>query len=54
MEMLQLHSTALEAVEFFHGPFEVVDDTTADPIPGEASRPLMERVVRFCANTRHT
>jgi fructoselysine 6-phosphate deglycase len=50
MEMLLLHSTALEAAEFFHGPFEVVDQGTPlllllgeDP-----SRPLMERVVRFC------
>ncbi len=50
MEMQWMHSTALEAAEFFHGPFEIVDHT----IPlvlllGEdPSRPLMERVVRFC------
>lgn len=50
MEMQWMHSTALEAAEFFHGPFEIVDQN----IPlvlllGEdPSRPLMERVVRFC------
>jgi len=51
MEMLRLHSTALEAAEFFHGPFEVVDENTRlILILGEdPSRPLMERVVRFCA-----
>ncbi|WP_018150939.1 SIS domain-containing protein [Leeia oryzae] len=45
-----MHSHALEAAEFFHGPFEIVDHTTPlilflgeDP-----SRPQMERVVRFC------
>jgi fructoselysine 6-phosphate deglycase len=50
MEMLWLHSYPIEAAEFFHGPFEIVDGTTPlilllgeDP-----SRPLMERVVRFC------
>ena len=50
MEMLRLHSTALEAAEFFHGPFEAVDETTPlILIVGEdPSRPLMERVVRFC------
>ena len=50
MEMLRLHSTPLEAAEFFHGPFEVVDETTRLVlILGEdPSRPLMERVVRFC------
>ena len=56
MEMLRLHSTALEAAEFFHGPFEVVDDKTRlILILGEdPSRPLMERVARFCAkNAKH-
>ena len=50
MEMLWLHSYPIEAAEFFHGPFEIVDNATPlilllgeDP-----SRPLMERVVRFC------
>jgi fructoselysine 6-phosphate deglycase len=50
MEMLRLHSTPLEAAEFFHGPFEVVDrETPLVLLLGEdPSRPLMERVVRFC------
>lgn len=54
MEMLWLHSTTIDAAEFFHGPFEIVDAS----IPlvlllGEdPSRPLMERVVRFCR--KHT
>lgn len=50
MEMQWLHSVPLEAAEFFHGPFEIVDQNT--PIfllKGEdASRPLMERAERFC------
>lgn len=54
MEMLWLHSTPLEAAEFFHGPFEVVDEhTKLILLLGEdSSRPLMERVVRFCK--KHT
>jgi fructoselysine 6-phosphate deglycase len=49
MEMLGLHSYPIEAAEFFHGPFEIVDETTPlILIVGEdPSRPLMERVVRF-------
>ena len=50
MEMQWMHSTALEAAEFFHGPFEIVDQNlplvllkNEDP-----SRPLMDRVERFC------
>lgn len=50
MEMQWMHSMPIEAAEFFHGPFEVVDETTPlilylgeDP-----ARPLAERVVRFC------
>ena len=39
-----------EAAEFFHGPFEVLDQNT--PVflfKGEdASRPIVERVERFC------
>jgi fructoselysine 6-phosphate deglycase len=51
MEMLWLHSYPIEAAEFFHGPFEIVDrDTPLVLITGEdPSRPLMERVQRFCA-----
>jgi fructoselysine 6-phosphate deglycase len=50
MEMLWLHSYPIEAAEFFHGPFEIVDETTPlILIVGEdPSRPLMERVMRFC------
>lgn len=50
MEMQWMHSYPIEAAEFFHGPFEVIDETI--PIMlylGEdPSRPLMERVVKFC------
>ena len=54
MEMLWLHSYPIEAAEFFHGPFEIVDrNTPLMLILGEdPSRPLMERVVRFCK--KHT
>ena len=50
MEMLWLHSVPLEAAEFFHGPFEIVDQNTPLVLmKGEdQSRPLMERVERFC------
>lgn len=50
MEMQWIHGYPIEAAEFFHGPFEIVDQTTPlilllgeDP-----SRPEAERVVRFC------
>ncbi|MFI4994269.1 MAG: SIS domain-containing protein [Hyphomicrobiales bacterium] len=50
MEMQWMHSVALEAAEFFHGPFEIVDQNTPLVlIKGEdPSRPLMDRVERFC------
>lgn len=50
MEMLWLHSYPIEAAEFFHGPFEILDEKTPFIlIVGEdPSRPLMERVMRFC------
>ena len=50
MEMLRLHSYPIEAAEFFHGPFEIVDDTTPLVLllGEDPSRPLMERVVKFC------
>jgi fructoselysine 6-phosphate deglycase len=50
MEMLWLHSYPIEAAEFFHGPFEILDDNTPFIlIVGEdPSRPLMERVMAFC------
>lgn len=50
LEMQWLHCQPVVAAEFFHGPFEVVDESTPlilflgeDP-----SRPEAERVVRFC------
>jgi fructoselysine 6-phosphate deglycase len=48
--MQWMHSVALEAAEFFHGPFEIVDQTVPLVLmKGEdPSRPLMERVERFC------
>jgi fructoselysine 6-phosphate deglycase len=50
MEMQWIHTFPAEAAEWFHGPFEIIDQNT--PIflfMGEDdSRPLMERVVRFC------
>jgi fructoselysine 6-phosphate deglycase len=50
MEMQWMHSYPIEAAEFFHGPFEIVDQNTPMVLMlGEdPSRPLMERVVRFC------
>lgn len=50
MEMLWLHSYPIEAAEFFHGPFEIVDkQTPLILLLGEdPTRPLMERVKRFC------
>jgi fructoselysine 6-phosphate deglycase len=50
MEMQWMHAHPLLAAEFFHGPFEVVDETTPlILLVGEdPSRPEAERVVRFC------
>lgn len=50
MEMLWLHSYPIEAAEFFHGPFEIVDkNTPLILLLGEdPTRPLMERVKTFC------
>jgi fructoselysine 6-phosphate deglycase len=50
MEMLWLHSYPVEGAEFFHGPFEIVDrQVPLILIKGEdPSRPLMDRVQRFC------
>lgn len=50
MEMLWLHAYPVEAAEFFHGPFEIVERRSPlILILGEdPSRPLMERAVRFC------
>jgi len=50
MEMQWMHSFPFEAAEFFHGPFEIVDENTplVLMLGEDASRPLMERVVKFC------
>ena len=50
MEMQWMHSYPIEAAEFFHGPFEIVDQNTllVLMLGEDPSRPLMERVLRFC------
>ena len=49
MEMQWMHAHALQAAEFFHGPFEVVDETTPLLllIGEDPSRPIAERVLEF-------
>ncbi|MEN6298510.1 MAG: SIS domain-containing protein [Anaerolineaceae bacterium] len=50
MEMQWMHTFTGEAAEFFHGPFEVVlPDVPVIVFVGEdESRPIAERVIRFC------
>lgn len=50
MEMLWLHAYPIDAAEFFHGPFEILErDTPVVLILGEdPSRALTERVRQFC------
>jgi fructoselysine 6-phosphate deglycase len=50
MEMQWMHVYPIVAAEFFHGPFEIVDETTPlILLVGEdPSRPEAERAVRFC------
>ena len=50
MEMQWMHVHPVVAAEFFHGPFEVVDETTPMLLllGEDPSRPEAERVVRFC------
>jgi fructoselysine 6-phosphate deglycase len=50
MEMQWMHTFTGEAAEFFHGPFEVVlPEVPVLVYMGEdGSRPIAERVVRFC------
>ncbi|MCB2130561.1 MAG: SIS domain-containing protein [Rhodobacteraceae bacterium] len=54
MEMQWLHSYPIEAAEFFHGPFEILDANTPFimMLGEDPSRPLMERVLRFAK--KHT
>lgn len=49
MEMQWMHSYPIEAAEFFHGPFEIMDENTPFilMLGEDPSRPLMDRVVRF-------
>ncbi|MFZ5822284.1 MAG: SIS domain-containing protein [Chloroflexota bacterium] len=50
MEMQWMHTFTGEAAEFFHGPFEVVDQNTPVVVflGEDPSRPVSERVIRFC------
>ena len=50
MEMQWMHVFPSEAAEWFHGPFEIIDEKTpVILLLGEdPSRPEIERVVRFC------
>ena len=54
MEMQWLHTCPFEAAEFFHGPFEIVDENTPLilMLGEDPSRPEAERVVQFCK--KHT
>ena len=49
MEMQWMHTYACESAEFFHGPFEAIDETSPLIIflGEDPSRPQTERVVRF-------
>jgi fructoselysine 6-phosphate deglycase len=55
MEMQWMHAHALQAAEFFHGPFEVVDATTPLLllIGEDPSRPIAERVLEFTKQYSH-
>lgn len=50
MEMQWMHSYPIEAAEFFHGPFEIIDETMPVLLllGEDPSRPLTERAVKFC------
>lgn len=50
MEMQWMHTFTGEAAEFFHGPFEVLDQNTPVVVflGEDPSRPIGERVIRFC------
>lgn len=50
MEMQWMHTFTGEAAEFFHGPFEVIDQNVPVVLfKGEdGSRPIVERVEAFC------
>ena len=45
-----MHSVPVEAAEFFHGPFESIDENTPVllMLGEDPSRPQMERALRFC------
>lgn len=50
MEMQWMHVQPVLAAEFFHGPFEVIDETVPVILclGEDPSRPQAERAVRFC------
>jgi fructoselysine 6-phosphate deglycase len=50
LEMQWLHCQPVEAAEFFHGPFEIMDDSVPMILllGEDPSRPIAERVVEFC------
>ena len=50
MEMQWIHAHPLRAAEFFHGPFEVMDENTLiiNLVGEDPSRPEAERVDQFC------
>lgn len=50
MEMQWMHSVPIEAAEWFHGPFEILDETVPVMLllGEDPSRPLMERALAFC------
>ena len=55
MEMQWMHANAMQAAEFFHGPFEVVDEATPLLllIGEDPSRPIAERVLEFTKQYSH-
>lgn len=54
VEMQWMNAHPVDAAEFFHGPFEIVDENThlILMLAEDPSRPLAERAVRFCR--KHT
>ncbi|PYE49975.1 fructoselysine 6-phosphate deglycase [Deinococcus yavapaiensis KR-236] len=50
MEMQWMHSIPVEAAEWFHGPFEILDASTPVMLllGEDPSRPLAERALAFC------
>lgn len=55
MEMQWMHAHPLQAAEFFHGPFEVMDESTPLLLllGEDSSRPIAERVLHFTQQYSH-